>query len=245
MANDFPGDRGVFALRQFLAFVAASVRVEPESDGGNAAALAFALQDHANARPAWEEFVPTAIRLVSPPGDETWCERPDVDGSNPARFVTGLKILDRERQYPGVRVQRVCVRAYLAPPARLTEIASRAEFLTASGHPMRIESFGLGVGGGIYGALSQRERRQLEYIMPDERIALAAVLAAVGRPAVAFSDDGTWPCHPLVLRAAQRVGCTIVRRRLGEIPPHVRRHIRIVRYQAIPEEPCEKQGSGT
>lgn len=245
MADDFPGDRSVFALRRFLASVAASVRTEAEANGSDPAASVLAPSDHEDAWPAWEEFVPTTIRLATLPDDEGWSERPDVDGSRPARFMTGLKVVQRERQYPGVRVQQVSVRAYLAPPARLTEIASRAEYLAASGHPMRIESPGLGVEGGIYCALSQRERRQLEFIMPDERIALLAVLAAVGRPVVAFSDEGSWPCHPLVLRAAQRVSCTIVRRRLGEIPPHVRRHIRIVRYRAIPEEPCEKQGSET
>jgi hypothetical protein len=225
--------------------VAASVRVEAKSNGAEPVALRPVPYDLNGTWPTWEEFVPTAIRLATLPDDEGWSERPDVDGSRPARFMTGLKIAQRERQYPGVRVQQVSVRAYLAPPARLTEIASRAEYLEASGHPMRIESPGLGVEGGIYGALSQRERRQLEFIMPDERIALAAVLAAVGRPAAAFSEDGSWPCHPLVMRAAQRVGCTIVRRRLGEIPPHVRRHIRIVRYLAIPEAPCEKEGSET
>jgi hypothetical protein len=235
MASDFPGDRGVFAVRRFLASVAASVRHGREFAGRELAVSAVMPPDPGELWPTWEEFVPTTIRLASPLDEETLDARPDVDGSNPARFVTGIKIVDRERQYPGVRVQQVAVRAYLAPPARLTEVVPRAAYLAASGHSLPLEEGHSNPSDRIYGGLSKRERRQLGFVVPSESIAMAAVLAAADRPVVAFSDDASWPSHPLVRQVAKRLGCTIVRRHLDEIPPAVLRHIRIVRYRTITE----------
>lgn len=237
---DHPCDRSVFTVRRFLAEVAARARAAQwEADGATAStgdALVDDMPAAGFAPPAlfsvWQHFVPTTIRLADPIEGKSYISE-DVDGSNPAAFATGLKVVDRVRQRPLARIQQVAVRAYLAPPARHCEIAERAAYLRAAGHPLTLESRQSSARVVIFDRLTTRERRRLAFIPIDEVIALAAVLVSEWEPVVAFSPDGTWPRHPLVLEVAGRLNRLIQRRTLDEIPEQAHRRIRYVRYVPV------------
>lgn len=220
--DDFPADRGVQLLREFLAETAIRAGTVTSKE----------------ARHVWGRFVPTTIRLADPLDEHDSYLSLDVDGSDPTAFLTGLKIVDRVRRYPAARLQQVAVRTYLALPARYTEVAERADYLRSIHHPMEVGPGRPDSEETIFRLLTARERIRLQYIPLDEKVGLAALMASRRGPVVAFSPDGLWPRHPLVREITERLERWFIRRKVAEIPPAVRRRIRCVRYLPV-EAPCE------
>jgi hypothetical protein len=218
--GDFPAADGVLTVRGFLAAVAD--RVPPRRPG--------------ETTPVWERFVPTTVRLADPWDESQRSISIDIDGSSPTAFITGIKIVDRMKRYPAARVQQVAVRTYLIPPALHSEIAERAAYLHGADHPLAVGPGRPDSEETIFRLLTAREQMRLEYIPPDEKVALAALMATRSGPAVAFSPEADWPRHPLVLEVAQRLERWFARYRLEEIPPRVLRRIRCVRYLPMEEE---------
>lgn len=220
--HDAPCPRAVLAVRAFL------LRVHED--------LCGAVRDAGDGRAApWGRFLPTTLRLRPVLDDPAVSITSDVDSLARERFVTGIKAVETVRHYPSARLQQIAVRSYLAMPALVPERPERSAYLDASGHPYRVvprTSFDRVE--MVFDYLTRRERLRLSYAPLDEQVALAAVLCAPKRPVAAFSSDGEWPRHPLILEVAGRIGCRIVRRSLNEVPPHVQRHIRFLRYH-----PCD------
>lgn len=219
--HDAPCPRHVLAVREFL------LGVHADLCGGH--------REDACGTAPWETFVPTTLRLRPVLDDPSVSITSDVDSLACERFVTGIKAVETVRHYPSARLQQIAVRSYLAMPALIPERPERSAYLESSGHPFRVvprTSFDRVE--MVFDFLTRRERLRLSYVPIDEQVALAAVLCAPERSVAAFSSDGEWPRHPLILGVAGRIRSLIVRRSLDEVPLHVQRHIRFLRYQ-----PCE------
>lgn len=232
-------EESVRAARRFLRAAAALALREdspggPSSPGASPAPPARLPEAMPPLAESLEHFVATAVRLRRVGRDSGRTLKTHVDHALRPRFCTSLYVEDATRWTLDGRIVRVAVSAYLAPPALPAEVSERAAFLAAGGMGIPLDGRAGPGRSGLFARLTRREGRRLRFIPLDEQVALGAVLAAPGRTVAAFSEDGRWPENPLVLDVARRLSCRIARFVLGVFPARVVRHLRLVRYHAVP-----------
>jgi hypothetical protein len=240
VSDDRACDRYGLRIRHFLHSVAHAVhanaegawRLTPPAPIGRARLEALPAP-----RPRWSDFVATSIYL-GPASDPYAHPIADVDGGGETCY-TGLKIVDEQRQFGGTRVQKVAVRSYFALPALACEVYERTNYLKESARcrPLRCRHWVYGVPD----TLTTRERRRMQFVPPEECVALTAVAVAEDEPVVMFSPNADWPNHTLVDEVAARLRVRIVRRNLSEIPPPILRHVRCVQYRVPSASELERR----
>ncbi len=225
----------VLAARRFLWLAARSLE-EPATDAAMEAPRDATGWDSLPVPPisrSVDSFVPTVLRLATVPWESRRSISRDVDHGFRPRFVTAVHVKNDTRSTPTGQAVQHLAEAYLAPPALPFEAAERSALLASSGKgvPLRSrEGLGPGIGPSV---LTRSERRRLEFLSLDERVALETILAAREGLAVAFSHDGGWPGGGLLLELAERLSCRIVRRSLGELPRPILERLEWVRYEAV------------
>jgi len=190
-----------------------------------------------------ERFLPTVLCMKTVPwGSRRGISR-DVDHGFRPRFITAVHVKNDTRSTPTGQAVQHLAEAYLAPPALPFEAAERSALLASSGKGVPLgagERLRRGVGPSM---LTRIERRRLEFLSLDERVALEAVLAAREGLAVAFSHDGRWPGGGLLIELAERLGCRIVRRSLSELPRPILERLEWVCYEVVSPASYRERGT--